>query len=345
MAFNDIAHWRIQIFTRLLSILAVLGVIGALPAIAITLYLGRWSVAVVDAIALAWILVLWRARGLSYSVRVLNFLAILYFIGVAMILTAGPISQAFLLAPPVLAAVLLGTRPALATLALSGATIGALGLTGLSSLYVNGIPGYDVLPSLVVVLNYLCIGLLLTLTCSALLQRLSRSVEDLRTFTGSLEDGRNALQAANAELRLTATAVARLNDMVMIAKANPLPDEEQPIVFVNDALLRRSGYTREQMLGQSMRMLHGPMTDRNEVTRVVRAMHCLEPVSVELANYTRDGELFWVEMELVPFADEEGVNTHWVLVGRDVTERRKAAEAIHQLAFYDVLTGLPNRRL
>jgi diguanylate cyclase (GGDEF)-like protein len=50
-------------------------------------------------------------------------------------------------------------------------------------------------------------------------------------------------------------------------------------------------------------------------------------------------------MELVPFADEGGRNTHWVVVGRDITERRNAADAIHRLAFYDVLTGLPNRRL
>ncbi len=343
--FNDIAHWRNQIFTLLLSIVAVLGTIAALPSIAVTLYNGRWHIAVVDVIALAWVLLLWRARGLSYRARVLHFLAILYFVGVAMILTVGPISQVYLLAPPVLAAVLLGTWPALVALALSGSMIGALGLTGYSSLYVRGLPGHDIIPSLVVVLNYLCIGLLLTLTCSVMLQRLSRSLADLRTFTGSLEDGRSALQAANGELRLIAAAVARLNDMVMIAKANPPPSAEQPIVFVNDALLRRSGYTREQLLGQSMRMLHGPETDRREVARVVHAMHTLEPVSVELVNYTRAGEPFWVEMELVPFADEEGVNTHWVLVGRDVTERRKAADAIHQLAFYDVLTGLPNRRL
>jgi diguanylate cyclase (GGDEF)-like protein/PAS domain S-box-containing protein len=345
VAFNDIAHWRTQIFTLLLSILAVLGVIMALPSIAITAYHGRWGIVAVDTVALAWLLALWRARRLSYRVRVLHFLAILYFVGVAMVLTVGPVSQAYLLAPPVLAAVLLGTLPAVLALALTGATLGTLALTGHTSLYVFNGPGYETAPALVVVLNYLCIGLLLTLTCSVLLQRLSRSLGDLRTFAGSLEEGRSRLQEVNAELRLTSAAVASLNEMVMIAQAVPLPGAEQPIVFVNDALLRRTGYSRAEMLGRSMRMLHGPGTDRAEVARVVAAMKRAEPVAAEILNYARDGEPYWVEMELVPFADEAGVNTHWVLVGRDVTERRKAAEAIHRLAFYDVLTGLPNRRL
>jgi diguanylate cyclase (GGDEF)-like protein len=47
----------------------------------------------------------------------------------------------------------------------------------------------------------------------------------------------------------------------------------------------------------------------------------------------------------VPFADAGGVNTHWVVVERDITERRQSEDDIHRLAFYDVLTGLPNRRL
>ncbi|WBS03687.1 EAL domain-containing protein [Pseudoduganella sp. SL102] len=345
MAFNDIAHWRIQIFTLLLSVVAVLGVAAALPSIAVTAYHGRWSIAIVDTVAMAWVLALWRARSLPYHVRVFNFLAILYLVGVALMVTVGPISQVYLLAPPVLAAVLLGTWPALVALALSGATIATLALTGHARLYVTDLPGQALAPTLVIVLNYLCIGLLLTLTCSVLLQRLSRSLGDLRTFTGTLEEGRSRLQAVNAELRLTSAAVANLNEMVIIARAVAQRGAEQPIVFVNDALLRKTGYTREEMLGRSTRMLHGPGTDPAEVARVVHAMCHAEPVAAELLNYTRSGEPYWVEMEMVPFADEDGVYTHWVLVGRDVTERRKAADAIHRLAFYDVLTGLPNRRL
>jgi diguanylate cyclase (GGDEF)-like protein len=70
-----------------------------------------------------------------------------------------------------------------------------------------------------------------------------------------------------------------------------------------------------------------------------------EPVKAELLLYTKAGDAFWAEMEMVPFASDGGRSTHWVVVGRDITERRNSAKAIHHLAFYDVLTGLPNRRL
>ncbi|TWI60921.1 PAS domain S-box-containing protein/diguanylate cyclase (GGDEF)-like protein [Pseudoduganella lurida] len=345
MSFNDIAHWRTQIFNPLLTIVVVLGTAVALPSIALTLAAGRWNIALVDAIAYAWLLGVWRARGLDYRTRVLHFLGILFFVGVAMMLSLGPISQVYLLAPPILAAVLLGKRPALAALALTGATILGLALSGHARLYVGQHGEQELLPTIVIVMNYLCIGLLLTLTSSALLQKLASSMQELRTFADSLEQGRNDLQAANGELRLAAAAVASLNDMVVIARAVHAPGAEQPISFVNDALLRRTGYAREDLIGQSMRMLHGPGTDAAEVQRLIDAMARGQTAKTEILNYTRSREAYWIEVEMVPFADEAGNYTHWVLVGRDVTERRRAADAIHRLAFYDVLTGLPNRRL
>jgi diguanylate cyclase (GGDEF)-like protein len=94
-----------------------------------------------------------------------------------------------------------------------------------------------------------------------------------------------------------------------------------------------------------MRMLHGPDTDATIVEKMAAAMARREPVAGELVQYTKFGEPCWIEVEMVPFANESREVTHWVAVGRDITERRRSADAIHQLAFFDVLTGLPNRRL
>jgi diguanylate cyclase (GGDEF)-like protein/PAS domain S-box-containing protein len=344
-SFNDIAHWRTQVFSSLLAIVALLGTVAGLPSIVLAANEGLWAVAAMDTVALASILALWRWRRLPYRVRVVLFLAILYVLGIGLMLTIGPVSQIYLIAPPVLAVVLLGTWPAMAALSISAMAILGLSLGGYAKLYVTGMSEYALMPSLIVTLNYLCLGILITLTCGTLLQRVARSLEDLRSFADSLERRQDELQALNAELALGAAAVARLNDMVLIAKAVDSPRAEQPIIFANDALQRRTGYQLSELIGRSMRLLHGPDTDPVEVERVIAAMARNETVKAELVNYTKAGEPYWVEMEMVPFAGEGGKNTHWVVVGRDVTERKKSAKDIHRLAFFDVLTGLPNRRL
>ncbi len=343
--FYDLAHWRTRIFSTLMSTVLVLGVIAALPSAALALADGMWQIALMDGVALAWILAIWWLRDLPYKLRVLNFLAVIYLVGVGLMLMVGAVSQIFLMGPPVLAVILLGTRQALFALLLSAATILGLGLSGHAELFVKGLGSHGLLSSLVVTLNYLCVGAVITISCGALLKGLSATLEEMQGFAESLETKQEKLHELNAELRLTSAAVARLNDMVLIARAVDAPGAQQPIIFANDAFERRTGYAREEIIGQSMRMLHGPDTDADEVARILHAVARNEPVSAELVNYTKSGEPYWVEMEMVPFANEGGRNTHWVVVGRDITERRNSAKAIHHLAFYDVLTGLPNRRL
>jgi diguanylate cyclase (GGDEF)-like protein/PAS domain S-box-containing protein len=343
--YYDIAHWRSRVFASLLSYVAVFGTLAAVPSIGLSISEGLWLVALMDGAALGWVLALWRLPRLPYTFRVLNFLAILYLIGIGLMLSIGPVSQIFLMAPPVLGVVLLGLRPALGALCLSGGSIFFLGLAGYAKLYVANMEEHALLPCMIVTLNYLFVGALITLTCDGLLKRLNNSMEQLGKTADSLEAGHARLHELNAELRLTSAAVARLNDMVLIARVVDAEGAEQPVIFANDAFVRRTGYAREEIVGRSMRLLHGADTDPAEVARIVDAMARGEAVTAELANYTKAGEKYWVEMELVPFAGEGGRNTHWVVVGRDITERRSAADAIHRLAFYDVLTGLPNRRL
>jgi diguanylate cyclase (GGDEF)-like protein/PAS domain S-box-containing protein len=338
VSINDIAAWRTRIFSSLLSVVLALGTIAAIPSIPMLIHQGLWPVAVMDAIALAWIFAIWRLESLPYRLRVLNFLAVLYAVAIALMLGIGPASLNYLLGPPVLAVILLGTRPAMFALALSAASIMGLGGGGLVKLAVPGMENNALQAALAVTLNFSCVGAMIALTSGTMLKGLSQTLESVRAKT-------DRLRTVNDELQLTSAALARLNDMVLIARAVDDPGGEQPIMFANDAFLRRSGYTRGDIVGRSMRVLHGPDTDQATVARIFEAMANNRTARAELVNYTRDGEPYWVEMELVPFAGDGEVASHWVVVGRDITERRNAAGAIHRLAFYDVLTGLPNRRL
>jgi diguanylate cyclase (GGDEF)-like protein/PAS domain S-box-containing protein len=342
---DNIAHWRGQIFSSLLTIVLALGTLTAIPSMIQLATEGLWPVVVMDVVALTWLSALWWFKKIPYTIRVLNFLAIIYVIGVGLMMTVGPVSQIYLFSVPLLAATLLGMRSAMLCLGVSALTIFVLSYAGLAKMHMAGMPENGLLPSLMITLNYLFIGAIITASCSILLQRLERSLEDLRMFARSLQRGKDELHTLNAELRLTAAAVARLNDMVVIAKVVKGGGAEQPIIFVNEAFERRTGYQRAEVIGNSWRMLRGADTDPAVIERIGAAVARTEPVTAELMYYTKSGAPYWVEMELVPFADEGGNNTHWVAVGRDITERKKSEGHIHRLAFFDVLTGLPNRRL
>ncbi len=141
-------------------------------------------------------------------------------------------------------------------------------------------------------------------------------------FTGiaeNINEQRRALQ----QLRLLETALSRLNDVVLITEAEPFDAPGPRIVYVNDAFERSTGYTREEALGQSPRFLQGPNTPRDELDRINKALKAWEPVRVELVNYKKSGEPFWLELEIVPIADDTGWYTHWVAVQRDITERKQ----------------------
>jgi diguanylate cyclase (GGDEF)-like protein/PAS domain S-box-containing protein len=337
---DNLAHWRTQIFASLVSFILALAFVTAIPSMAVLANEGRWPMFAVDAAALVWLVGLWYFKQAAYRTRVLHFLAILVMVGTALMIHVGPVSQIYLFAAPLLAAVLLGTFPAI--LALGGTTLLVFGLafSGHARL-----PDHALLPSLIISLNFLFIGAIITMSSAIMLQRLAKSLEDLRAVATSLQEGQNALSAVNAELRLTAAAVARLNDMVIISKVMPGDVANQQIIFVNEAFERRTGYQRPDVMGRGWHLLLGADTEASEIARIGAAVARMEAVSAELLYYTKDHDPYWIEMEMVPFNDEHGTNTHWVMVGRDITDRKKSEKHIHRLAFFDVLTGLPNRRL
>ncbi|MDR3405950.1 MAG: PAS domain S-box protein [Chthoniobacter sp.] len=136
---------------------------------------------------------------------------------------------------------------------------------------------------------------------------------------------------AEAQLKLLETCVARLNDIVIITEAEPQDEPGPRILFVNDAFVRRTGYTREEALGRSPRFLQGPKTSRAELDRIRTALRQWKPVRAELINYKKNGEEFWIELEIVPVADATGRFTHWVAVERDITERKRTGERFRRL--------------
>ena len=147
------------------------------------------------------------------------------------------------------------------------------------------------------------------------------------------------------QLMLLETCISRLNDIVLIAEALPTSEQVPYTVFVNQAFELHTGYSRHEVLGQTPGKLLCPGTTPDELQQMARILLKKSRARSELLIYRKDGSCFWLELEIVRVVAPEGELTHWVAVGRDVTQRKASADAIHQLAFYDPLTSLPNRLL
>ena len=147
------------------------------------------------------------------------------------------------------------------------------------------------------------------------------------SLSGALQDI-TVQHASREHLRLLETSVARLNDVVVITEVNPSGEPGLRIVFVNDAFERLMGYTREEVLGKSPRFLRGPNTQRSALERIKQAMQRWQPSREELINYKKNGEEIWLDIDTVPIANASGRFTHWVAVERDITDRKRAEQAL-----------------
>jgi diguanylate cyclase (GGDEF)-like protein/PAS domain S-box-containing protein len=147
----------------------------------------------------------------------------------------------------------------------------------------------------------------------------------------------------DARNRLLSTAFENANDVVMITDATP--GQPVRVLHVNDAFERMTGYSRYEILGRSPSILQGEGTDPLVRAAVRERLEAGEPMQAELLNYRKDGTAFWVELNIQPVCDENGFQTHWVSIQRDITERKEIADTIYRQSRHDALTGLPNRML
>lgn len=138
---------------------------------------------------------------------------------------------------------------------------------------------------------------------------------------------------AEQQLRLFESFVRQSNEAIVITEGYPLSHPGPKILFVNDAFCRMTGYTKEEILGQTPRILQGPKTDRRTLDRLRHALENRQPIRVELLNYRKDRSEYWAEIQIEPVTlDADNGPTYWVAVQRDITEQKQQTLAKERMA-------------
>ncbi|EXI79324.1 MAG: Cyclic di-GMP phosphodiesterase Gmr [Candidatus Accumulibacter appositus] len=144
---------------------------------------------------------------------------------------------------------------------------------------------------------------------------------------------------AEAQLRKLSLAVEQSPESIIITNL------QAEIEYVNEAFVQKTGFSRDEAIGENPRMLQSGRTPPQTYASLWGALKQGLPWKGELHNKRKDGSEFLEQCIIAPIRQADGSTSHYVAIKEDITEKRAAEERINTLAFYDSLTGLPNRRL
>ncbi|GAP36912.1 putative bifunctional diguanylate cyclase/phosphodiesterase [Piscinibacter sakaiensis] len=339
--------WRERLLQRMLWLVLLLGGLVALPSAWLGHAQGLRLLPWLDATLLGLAALLLLARRMSYAWRAAGFVGGVYVGGLALFAAVGPISQVYLLAFPVLTALLLGLRPALLALALN-----ALGLAAFAAGAVPGGPppttaGWALREWGVVAANFLFVDTLLTLACGLLLAGLDQALEERGRTARSLAEEQQRLQGANERLRLSEERWKLALEAAGDGMWEWFP--QTGVEVFSPGFRRMYGYGPEDFPDRTEAV--DGLTHPDDVPAMLQARD--EHFAGRTPSYVnehrvrcKNGEWKWVlSRGMVIERDAQGRPTRVIGTHTDISHHKRSEALIWQQANLDALTGLPNRRL
>ncbi len=137
-------------------------------------------------------------------------------------------------------------------------------------------------------------------------------------------------KADERRLRQLESVVVHARDGVVILEAEPTDRPGRAVLYVNAAFAQMCGYAEGELVGRTLQMLRGPDSDPATLDRLRAGLAVGEALQVELLNYRKDGSTFWVELSLVPVPDADNACAYWVMIQRDISDRKNAERALRE---------------
>lgn len=155
----------------------------------------------------------------------------------------------------------------------------------------------------------------------------------------ALEARDKALRSSESSLRLAYKVIEASHDAVMIT------DERGIIQSVNPSFCKLTGYSMEEALGQTPSLLSSGQHDESFYQQMWQRLQQQGYWQGEIWNKRKNGEIYPEWLSISAVRGENGTTNQYAAIFSDITERKKREQKIHELAYFDELTGLANRRL
>lgn len=199
----------------------------------------------------------------------------------------------------------------------------------------------------------LILGLLATLWAATTFQRsamrarriekvVDQRTDELRQSNALLIEDIAARKEVEQALQLRERAIESSANSIIISSAIA---PEFPIIYVNPAFERTTGYQAHEVIGKSCRFLSAGDHSQVGLEEIRAALREQREGRAILRNYRKDGTLFWNDLYVSPVRDGQGDVTHFVASQYDITEIKRYESELEIQSSRDTLTGLANRNL
>lgn len=161
-------------------------------------------------------------------------------------------------------------------------------------------------------------------------------------------DGQGYLIAASRDITERKKTEEEVRKLSLVAKNTTngvlILNPERTILWANDALINRSGYSLEELVGKSPKMFYYEGTDPKVIERIRNGMISQESVNEEVLHATKDGRLYWISLNIQPYFRADNQLEGYIVIELDITERKDAEKELELKAqFQRVLVDISSK--
>ncbi len=205
-------------------------------------------------------------------------------------------------------------------------------------------------------------ALLLLFLIRFLTNRMTRPLNQLSASMGRAKAGESEVRAVLAGPKDIADMAHAFNSMMMVLEEREaalsvaaiafeieegmiVTDSDEVIIRVNRVFTELTGYSAEEAIGKNLSMLKSDRQEAGFYPRMREILHRDNYWQGEIWNRRKNDEIYPEWLTITAVVGKDGKITNYICAFFDITERKQAEEKIYNLAFYDPLCQLPNRRL